>query len=41
MNEILTKCCNAEYLWLSCDECDPDEMHDFATCPECGSDIDD
>jgi hypothetical protein len=38
-------CCNAEYLWLTCDECDESvndgEGHDFATCSECGQDVDD
>ncbi len=38
-------CCNADYLWLHCDECEESindgEGHDFATCAECGSDIDD
>lgn len=35
-------CCNADYLWLTCDECEvSSEAHDFATCAECGADIDD
>lgn len=38
-------CCKADYLWLWCDECgdsaNEGEGHHFATCSECGQDIDD
>jgi hypothetical protein len=35
-------CCDADYLWLTCDECEQSaESHDFATCSACGADIDD
>jgi hypothetical protein len=43
--EPKSACCKADYLWLHCDECEESlndgEGHDFATCTECGADIDD
>ena len=37
-----SECCNAAYLWLTCDECEfSSERHDFATCSKCGQDIED
>jgi hypothetical protein len=37
-----TNCCEADYVWLTCDECElSDEKHDFATCSKCGQDLDD
>lgn len=38
----LSVCCGGEYIWLTCDECEVnDEPHDYATCNDCGMDIDD
>jgi hypothetical protein len=47
--ESLTTCCGAGYLWLTCDECGEGvwsngnftSAHDFATCSDCGADVDD
>ena len=39
MNELLSTCCNASYLWLTCNGCEVNEdRHDFSTCSECGQD---
>lgn len=40
--ELLTNCCGGDYIWLDCDECrENDEPHSYATCGDCGADIDD
>ena len=40
--ESLTTCCGGDYIWLTCDECEQSgEPHDYATCSDCGADIDD
>lgn len=40
--EPVSKCCNEEYVWLHCGECESDDCpSDFAICGGCGEDITD
>ncbi len=33
----LTMCCKVEPLWLDCDCGEPEDVHQFPVCPECGA----
>jgi predicted amidophosphoribosyltransferase len=36
-----SECCGASFVWVTCDECGPEETHDFKKCSECWDTLDD